>query len=76
MTNTRQYLGEGFLPPADGLPYLTVAFVSNQVVETVLADTAAEAQRSLDRIAFELDGMDDCQSNVRAIRTIKLAQAG
>ena len=28
-------------PPADGLPYLTVAFVSNQVVETVLADTAA-----------------------------------
>ena len=42
------------------LPYLTVAFVSNQVVETVLADTAAEAQRSLDRIAFELDGMDDC----------------
>ena len=50
-------------PPEEGLPYLTVALVSNQVVEAVVADTAAEAQHFLDRIAFELDGLDDCRSN-------------
>jgi hypothetical protein len=49
---------------ADGLPYLTVALVSNQVVETVTADTAAEAQNFCDRIGFELDRMVDCQFNL------------
>jgi hypothetical protein len=53
-------------PPAEGLPYLTVALVSNEVVETVTADTAAEAQSVLDRIGSEL-GMDDSRSKLISI---------
>jgi hypothetical protein len=41
-------------PPAAGLPYLAVAIVSNEVVETLTAKTAEEARGLMDRVGDEL----------------------
>ena len=46
-------------PPASGLPYLAVVLVSNEIVETLTADTAAEAQSLIVRLGDEL-GKKDC----------------
>jgi hypothetical protein len=45
-------------PPASGLPYLAVALVSNEIVGTLAAETAAEALRLIVRFGHEWDKLD------------------